>query len=155
MYLPTDIDVLACKRLFAEALLRSPHNPFDAARKVFPTNNQAAIFIMQNWQFDDYVKAYQAELLEEHGPDHFLPTMFDLAHEVWSTAQRATDTKERVDAFKLYADIRGFISKPGVNTSNNVENNYTQNVLIVNPVNEQELEEQQRRLMLEAAEDAQ
>lgn len=154
-YLPDNIDPTLAKSEFAEALLRRPREPFEAARAVFPTNMQAALFVLQYWLHDEWVTLEKTRLLDEHGADAFLPTAYELAHEVWYTASKATNVKEKTDAFKLYADIRGFISKPNVvNNNNNGSTEITQNVLMIKDIDRAEFASRQRALMLEAAQDA-
>lgn len=152
-YLPDAVDPLAAKRDFAAALLRSPHDTFTAARSVFPDNMQTALFIMQCWVNDPYVKTCQQELLDEFGEEYFLPTAAELAHAIYDTAVRSQDKKNKIDAFRLYAEVRGFIAKP---TTLNVNNSVavTQNVLSVEQIDKKKFAEQQRLLRIEAAEDA-
>lgn len=149
-YLPADINPLECKTNFAAALLRWPHEPFKAAILVFPKNMQAAMFIMQEWVHDDFVKDEQARLLDEHGADYFLPTQYELAHNVYALATGASVVEDRIKGFRLYAEIRGFISKAPV-VNNNVDN--STKVLVMAPPDPEGVKLRQAKLLREAAED--
>lgn len=151
MYLPADTDPIAAKTLYAAELLRTPHDPFKAALKVFPHHMQACLWVMQAWVHDEFVLSEQRRLIEHFGPDHFLPTMQDLAHHVYATAVGASMTDDKIKAFELYAKIRGFINKPA--EAANVNVNVSNKVLVIREYSEAEVEASQAKLLREAAED--
>jgi hypothetical protein len=140
---------VACKERFAHALLRWPHDAFKAALTVFPTDMQMLLFAVNNWQHDAYVLEHKAALLDEHGPDHFLPTRSEMMHDVYHLTTTIRDPKAKIDAFRLYADVAGFVKKDAAS----VNVNLSQNVLMVKEVDEVQVKERQRRLLLEAAQD--
>jgi len=150
-YLPVDINPLEAKTAFAAALLRHPHEHFKAATLVFPDNMQAALFIMQTWQHDPFVRDEKQRLLDEFGPDYFLPTQFELAHDVYALAGAAAAVEDRIKGFRLYAEIRGFISKAPV-VNNNVDN--STKVLMVSPPDPEGVKKRQAQLLRDMAEDA-
>lgn len=110
------------KRLFAEALLRAPGDAFSAARTVFGQDTMGAMVASQQWPYDMVVLQRQAELLETFGPDEYLPAKHEVARRIWDIGQAATDTKDRLAAFKLYADLRGFMPRSEGMTINNTVN---------------------------------
>ncbi len=152
MYLPADCDPLKAKRDFAEALLRTPADPYRAARVVFPRHMQAVMFIVQEWVHDPYIKELQDQFIELNGAEYYLPSMVELAHEVYTTAIHANMTADKVKSFELYAKLRGFIDKPS-NSNTNVNLNVDNRVLVIEKYSEAEVEASQARLLREAAED--
>lgn len=123
MTLPVSETIL--KDLYAAALLRTPDDPYGAAIKLFGDNPIKAIEVSQKWPFDFYVLTKQSELLAELGEDEFLPGKAALARRVLDLGDNPqTDKKERLAAYKLYAEIRGFVEKSGgVQINNNITNN--------------------------------
>lgn len=112
---------LALKHKFAEALLREPHEPYRAGVLVFGNDTRRALEASQQWVFDLAVLEYQTELLEKLGPDAFLPAKAETARRIWSVGETATDAKDKLQAYKLYAELRGFVPKgDGNNTNVNV-----------------------------------
>lgn len=123
MYDPAKIREL--KTAFAEALLRAPSQPVLAGRIAFPNDPQSAFRACNEWPFDAEVIAIQAELVKRHGAAHFLPSREDIANLVLAEAQatnfsggKALAAEDRLKAYKLYCEIRGFIEKPGVQIDN-------------------------------------
>lgn len=118
---------------FARALLRDPTRALAAARTVFGDNDLgSAIEAARDWPSDPYVKAKQKELLKEFGPDAFLPTKQDLARDVYEiTRAEKVSNSEKLAAFRLYADIRGFIEKQAMNNINNTVINQNR-VMVLN-----------------------
>ena len=150
--LPSEINPIEAKAAFAAASLRYPHDLFKAATLVYPKHMQACLFIMQEWPHDPFVQQRQAELLDELGPDAFLPTQQELAHELYHTAAKATVTDDKLKAFELYAKVRGFINKPAEPANVNVS--LTNKVLVVRESPEVDVKARQAQLMRDAAEDA-
>lgn len=150
-YLPADIDPLEMKTKFAEASLRYPTQPFKAATTVFPQHIQAALFVSQEWLHDEFVLAEKDRLLSENGPDHYLPSKYELAHEVFALATGTAIAEDKIKAFKLYAEIQGMISKAPVN--NNVVDNSVR-VLMVSPSDPVAVAARQAKLLRDMAEDA-
>lgn len=114
------------KEAFAAALLRSPDNPFKAALTVFGMDTGAALRAANEWIHDIYVISRCAELLEQFGEELFLPNKTALARRVFELAENpATDKKDKIKAYELYANIRGFIEKQTAiaNVTNNVTHN--------------------------------
>lgn len=117
-------DVL--KDAFANALLRTPHDPFAAALQLFGNDTMKALQVSKAWVSDIYVLAKQAELLEQYGEDEFLPSKAMLARRVFELAEMPNkDAKDRLAAYRLYGELRGYISKDGttVNVNATVNNN--------------------------------
>lgn len=112
------------KDLFAVALLRTPDDPFKAACAVFGLDTGRALRASAEWVNDMYVLAKQAELLELHGEDFFMPTKLTLARRVFELAESANiDKKDKIKAYELYGNIMGFIAKQTAIA--NVTNNNT------------------------------
>jgi hypothetical protein len=111
------------KDAFAAALLRSPDDPFTAALAVFGTDTRTALYVSQEWVRDLYVLQKQAELLEQFGEDEFLPSKATLARDVFNFARSTKDGKEKIAAYKLYAEVRGMIEKQTAIANVTVNNN--------------------------------
>ena len=111
------------KKKFAYELLRNPSNPFAAANELAVSMEQRA-HIVAKWTLDPIVQGYKDELLDEHGPRHFLPSREEAARLVWDRAQ-SSKPDDFVKLMKLYGDYMGFIEKPGVTVNNttNVQHN--------------------------------
>lgn len=112
------------KDKFADAYLRTPENSFAAACTVFGTDTATALKVSSEWPFDLYVLQRQAELLETFGPDEFLPTKQQVARRIFETGERTNDVKDKLAAYRLYAELRGFMPRgDGANVSLTVNNN--------------------------------
>jgi hypothetical protein len=118
---PTELE--AQKARFAEALLRMPDNAFGAAITVFGSDTMRALEASQKWPIDLYVLQVQADLLADKGEDEYLPSKAELARRIWSVGTGATDNKDKLAAFKLYAEVRSFIVKAEIVNNNTVNNN--------------------------------
>ena len=100
------------KDMFAGALLRQPDNPFAAACKVFGLDTASALRAASEWINDTYVLTKQAELLDSLGEETFIPSRLTLARKVWELAESpGSEKKDRIAAYKLYAEIQGYIEK--------------------------------------------
>jgi len=106
-------------------LLQFPNDPFGNALKLFGTNTVRALEVSQTWVHDFYVLSKQADLLAEFGEDYFLPSKAIAARRVFDLAEMQNrDAKDRLAAYRLYAEMRGFIEKGGgININNSVTNN--------------------------------
>lgn len=120
---PSSDDVL--KDAYAMLLLQAPNDPFGCALKLFGTNTVRALEVSQTWVCDYYVLSKQADLLAEFGEDHFLPSKAIAARRVFEMAEMSNaDRKDRLAAYRLYAEMRGFIEKGGgININNNITTN--------------------------------
>lgn len=106
------------KLQFAEAFLRHPDNAFTAAKSVFPRNMAYALYISQNWQYDEDVLSVQKELLKTHGEAKYLPSKVEVAREIHTLAGDAKEPEIKLKALQLYCNVRGFIEKPGTVINN-------------------------------------
>jgi hypothetical protein len=149
---PDDCDFIKAKTQFAEALLRYPNEPFKAAYQVFPRHIQAQLYVSQEWIFDPFVIDEKARLLEENGPEHYLPSRYELAHDVYALASRTGAAEDKIKAYKLFAEIQGFIHKPNENNVN-LTQNVQHNVLVIREYSDEDIAESQRKLLIEMAQD--
>lgn len=114
-------DNAVLKKAFAAALLYHPNEPFKAGAKVFPGNHTRALTAAQVWVGDPEVLQFQVDLLEEFGEDNFLPNKVMLARRIFELGENErASIPERLAAFRLYADVRGFIEKAALIQNNNV-----------------------------------
>lgn len=142
------------KAKFAERLLRRPQAAFEVACELFgPMETGRALKASAEWPNDPYVLEIQAELIEEHGEKHFLPTKEEFARKVIDYADTIRSAEDKLKAYRLYAEVMGYIEKPGVVVNNNVDN---RRVMIVKDHGndddwERRLANQQKRLTTDAA----
>jgi hypothetical protein len=140
------------KTKFAEAWLRDPDHPIDAARIVF-NDLGIALQVGSTWVNDPFVLAEKARLFIELGPKNFLARKEDQAREIYKICLNdKLSTDDRLKAHRLYAEIMGHIEKPQTNIQNNL---VTGNVLYVPAFQSQEewerkAIEQQRSLTSDA-----
>lgn len=116
----------AQKAAFAEELLRNPNDPYGAATKIFGQGTELAITAGRDWIRDIEVLNKQKELIEENGEETYLPNRAILARRVFEIGESSRcSVTERLAAFRLYADLRNFIEKPGVSIDNRtmIQNN--------------------------------
>lgn len=104
-------DETALKDTFAELLLRTPSDAFRVACQIFGSDTMRALKASTEWPVDLYVLQKQADLLAEQGDDAFLPTKAELARRIYTVGETAGDAKDKLAAYKLYAEVRGFIQK--------------------------------------------
>jgi hypothetical protein len=142
------------KRAFACALLKRPDKPFEAALSVIPDTG-VALQAATLWVNDPFVKSVQIELLEQFGPDKFVPTDIDQLNEIWKIATgEGINVEIKLKAHELYAKIKqGHFRKPDV--IGNQTNVLNQGVMqVVNNGTDEEWEkgciEQQARLVQDA-----
>ncbi|UCE07577.1 MAG: hypothetical protein JSW07_05965 [bacterium] len=129
------------KLKFADALLRSPENPWVAAKEV-TDDVSLALQMSQLWVKDPIVVAQKEKLLSENGAKAFLPTKEDFAREVLVEARDAFDPDSKHKFYKLFGDSMGFIEKPSTNVSLNTQN-ITNRVMMV-PVSASDEEWQEK-----------
>ena len=114
-------DVDAQKELFAIAWLQYPDDPFKAGLAVFPGEAGLAMNAAQSWVMDPVVLAKKAAVITEVGEESFLPTKVDLARAVWDLARNdKCANEEKIKAYKLYGEIRGFIQGPNSKVQHNL-----------------------------------
>lgn len=104
------------KLRFAELSLQHPGDPRRCAEIIAYAagigDPNTIIRMAMNWPNDEFVISEMQRLLDENGPEHYLPSKFDLARLVWGVADNAKiDTEDRLKAAKQYADLMGFIEK--------------------------------------------
>lgn len=100
------------KEAFVREWLRT-NDPFKAGFAAFPTDNGRAMRASWEWPIAADVLELRAQLLADEGLDGVLPNKSELARNVLMIAQgERTSTDNRLEAYKLYGQIMGFIEKP-------------------------------------------
>lgn len=131
---------LAQKEAFGIALALSPDDAFKAACAVFGDDSGGALKASQTWLKDPVVIAAKLKFIEDNGRAADLPTKDEFAAEVLKMARQKSDDgqrfiydgKDRLAAYKLAAEVMGYMPKPGSINLNQVNNdNRTQNVMYV------------------------
>lgn len=117
------------KAAFAIGLLKQPNEPFKVALSIFPDNTNRALWVAHHWPNDPAVKAEQKRVADDDNAGDFLPSKGDLARAIWQKMEGSTNSEGRVivpimedyvKLAKLYAEVRGFIEKPGTGPAVNV-----------------------------------
>jgi len=133
----SDEDILAKKEQFAELSLREP-NSFTVALAIYPDDTGKALRIANEWPNDPQVKTLKQSFVdaEEDGETAFLPTKGELARLIWTLANDTTldawQRDSRIKALRTYGDVRGFIDRPAiVTTNNNTQNVQVNKVMVV------------------------
>jgi hypothetical protein len=105
------------KKLFAAEWLRTPDNPFEAARKV-EQHPGKAIWIGQNWTTDEAVLAEKARLMAALGPIAKVPDKNTFAAEIYENARECKTAGDKLAFFKFFAQVMGYTADaPGVNVN--------------------------------------
>jgi hypothetical protein len=125
--------------------LAKSNRPFEAAKLVFQTNVQVALWVSQNWINDPIVIAakdlYQKTIEKEQNlldKDALALKLLSLADEKTPDGRFFVhDAKDRIATLKLYAEVQGYIGKIDINTSTNFVNN-AMKIVLVKPNNKEE-----------------
>jgi hypothetical protein len=116
------------KLVFAAALLRHPHNPYEAAREVEPVETGRANWIVNNWLNDpEVIKAMGERVADVGSAIAGLPTKEELALAIYREAGEVKDKSTKLAYFRAVGDIMGYIPRGGgptvnVNNNNNIMN---------------------------------
>lgn len=111
------------KREFARLIYVRPDTNVErlnAARQIYPLQSQVgfALQIANEWRFDPVVVAELDRL--GAGTEQQLPDEDKIARDIYNLANDPDkSTDDRLKAYKLYAEVRGFIQKPGTTINNN------------------------------------
>lgn len=122
----------AKKKAFAYYLRRYPDNAqgyMNAAGQVFP--DEADHFlrweVSAKWPFDPVVRM-ELDKLARAEPEADLPTVEQVAREVYSLSiDNTKSVKERLDAYRLYGELRQMIGKAGPTINNQTNNTFNDN----------------------------
>lgn len=133
-------------------LLKKPDAVFPAALTVSGDNTREALYIERNWPEDPEVQQYIQDIRDELGDEHFLASKAETARKVWelATTSEGMSPDDRLRAYRLYADIRGYIDKGPAGMNLNILT--TDKVMVVkdhgaDDVWEHKLLEQQTKLI--------
>ena len=156
------LDERDLKRRFALELLRTPNEPFNAARRVFPADTATAIFKSVAWPSDPEVLAFIAELTRVEPEQRLLPTKDQMARKIWDIAtdtERKVDPRDRLHGLRLFGEVMGYIEKPGAAAAAaaqvTINNSMSNKVMVIRDFGtdeewEAKAKEQQRKLIAEA-----
>lgn len=106
------------KQEFARNLLLTPTDPYAAALRTDPRAN-FAIWITNTWQYDSEVQAHMKVLRDEHKSRAALPTKEEFAEMVIIDAKDTRNSSTRLELYKLFASVMGYIEKPAQTVVNN------------------------------------
>lgn len=108
------------KPQYAAFLAHQP-DPFSAAQMLLPDQIGLASWVAQNWFHDPEVLEERDRIKKKIG-ESLLPDKTELLEKVWKMVETGF-VEDKLKAAKLYAEIRGFITKeaPAV-INNNITN---------------------------------
>jgi len=137
---------------FADALLRHPQTPegrFQAALTITSDTGEALKMAHKLWDSPQVIEAQKQIRTLANDELDFIGTKADFAREVLECARKSWDGDVQHKFYKLYAEVRGFISKADTNVNVQVNNN---KVMIVKDLGsneewERRAAEQQRKLI--------
>lgn len=118
---------LEAKRVFAEHFVKNG-DAYGAARLVAPMSMSAASLIAVNWPTDPGVMEIMTKIIDERGAFGGLPSKEEFALKLWGEADSARSATTKLDFYKLFATVMGYVEKPAEKATTNV------NVAIVNKV---------------------
>lgn len=144
------------KREFALRLLEARGDAHAAALRCEPYDVPTRLYLLTECPGDPLVRAEMDRIVAEQGQAAFLPDKDELAAAIFERARKAKSDDDAFKGFKLYADVRGYIEKPGTTIDNRtlVDN---RSVVVVKDFGsddewEAKLKAQQTRLIEQAAE---
>lgn len=126
----TEEETKTLKQQYALALLKTPNNSYAAARTIEAHPGKAS-WIAHNWTYDQEVLDIQSRAQQDFGTAAVLPSKDEFAVILLQDAQKITDDETRLKYYKLFADVRGYITKEGSNVTNN---NLTVNKVMAYPI---------------------
>jgi hypothetical protein len=141
---------------FANAWLRNPNNVFEAALSVCGGNVSNAMMLSMQGIHDPEIVAIKEELKSIHGEEYFLPTKYEICHDILHRAKNTQFNDDYVKLIELQAKLRGQISTgTNVQINNSLDNRVMSIPVFVdargNRLNddawEEKLLEQQERLV--------
>ena len=144
------------KREFALRLLEARGDAHAAALRVEPHDVATRLFLLTECPTDPIVLNEMDRLIAERGHAAFLPDKHALAAAIFERANKSKSADDAFKGFKLYADVMGYIEKPGTTINNNsVTDN--RSVVVVRDFGsdddwERKLVAQQTRLIEDASE---
>lgn len=150
------------KRVFGEIWAQFPDDPYKAGLRTFGGNIGHALHAMSNWVTDPFVIECRDNYASKNGEpkikilskEQLLKKIEDTLEALDPVTGRAlVSVDDKIKAFKLYADIAGYIVKPdsNINLTKNVDNRVL--VLVDHGSNgqwEESLQKQQRKLLSDA-----
>ena len=105
------------KKAFAYEWLKDPKNAYKAALSVTQNDTFSAMQMVTKWSHDPEVIQFKKDLMLEYGEEHFMPSRYELVHDVLENARR-DPFADVPKSYKLIADMLGYIEKPGITINN-------------------------------------
>jgi len=124
----TPEELAAIKPRLADAFLKYPFDIPGAMRSVEPRVTHHPF--LASLQYDPELNQLMRERNNQEGAKSTLPTKEEFAATIWNDAAKARTSDVKLDFYKLFASVMGYVEKPG-NPSGNTTNIATQNVLVM------------------------
>ena len=124
-------ELLAKKREFAAVLMKQPVYDITGAVRMGESRLTHQNYIARsNWHFDAQVNEFMKELRTDIGLAAIIPTKEEFAAKLYSDISGLRDAEVKLDYYKLFASIMGYIEKPN-NPTGNTSVLVQQNVLVM------------------------
>jgi len=129
------MDILDRHKAYAAIVLKEPLELWKAGKAAWPEetpyHQNMALNCALNWKDSPEIEEAKRALIEEKGAAYFLPDRYQICREIHAAANSAKTFDDKFKGLKLYAEIMGFIEKPGTSV---VTNNTTVNKVMVVPM---------------------
>jgi hypothetical protein len=133
------------KKLFGEALVKHA-TAFNAALEVFPNETNKALWASWNWLTDPLVVASRQDYAQNVELNSKLLDKEALAARLLKFAEEKDHTgrfyiceaKDRLAAYKLFAEVQGFIGKVNIDASTTNFTNNELKITLVKPTKKEE-----------------
>lgn len=120
------------KLAFAKALIANP-DPMIAAAEAFPNEPAIMALACSQWLNDAIVQKAINDHFDALPPSSRSPGLDAIATEVLTLARKATATDDKLKSYRLWAELKGFITKGGSVNINNDNRHLTNANLFVVP----------------------
>lgn len=118
----TSEEIIAKKREFAAAFLQFPNDPSRAASMIEARVAHKS-YIVLYWPHDAEVQVFMNEIMKSKGAVASVPEdKYQFARQIYLDALECKDKDTKLDYFKLFADVMGYIEKNKGTTINNNNN---------------------------------
>lgn len=115
-------ETLAAKKTFARELARRPHAAWQVALAVFNGDTARAAYVTREWPNDPEVREMVAAEMALIQPEDLYISKAEMAQRTLDAADQ-THGKTKLDFYRFYAELAGWIGKDAAPTGTNITNN--------------------------------
>lgn len=125
-----DEELLDIQRNFAAGLLSGKYTPHELAAMLYPDNSEMQLHVSMVWPNSAEIVTIKKQLVKEFGHDYFLPTLEEIAQDLYQLSKTSYDQDVKRKSLVDYAKLRGFMDGKAKGTKNIInfnDNSVTQN----------------------------